>query len=367
LASIYDVAKLAGISTATVSAVVNRQDKVEAKTRRRVLAAIKKLHYQPNLYARNLARGRTHLLGLIISDVVNPFFGELAQSIRLQAQARGYELSLASTQFSAEGLILAVKRMVGMRVMGLAIMTTEMSDQALEILRNSKTPTVFEDVGTVSETISNIRIDYEGGILKAMKYLVDLGHKRILFVRSYPDTAPQEPPFLSIRLRTEAFKNVARQFRSEGIESEIVSYSGPGPKAGQLAIHKALDTLPSFTAAIAIADTVALGVLRGLQQRGVRVPEDVSVVGFDNNYLCEYLYPPLTSVNIPCAKLGKMVVDCLVKTIEDREPGHELLLETELVVRESATRLSKGKARKHPLELSRSENASLSDLVQGFG
>jgi DNA-binding LacI/PurR family transcriptional regulator len=303
-------------------------------------------------------------LGLIISDVVNPFFGELAQSIRLEAQARGYELSLASTQFSEEDLILAVKRMVGMRVMGLAIMTTEMSAQVLEILQNSKTPTVFEDVGTVSETISNIRIDYEGGILKAMTYLVDLGHRRILFVRSYPDTAPQEPPFLSIALRTEAFKNVAKQFRSEGVESEIVTSSGPGPKAGQLAIHKALNTLPSFTAAIAIADPVALGVLRGLQQRGVRVPEDVSVVGFDNNYLCEYLYPPLTSVDIPRAKLGKMVVDCLIKNVEDREPGHELLLETELVVRESATCFSKSKARKHPPELSRSENASLSDLGQ---
>lgn len=366
MASIYDVAKVARVSTATVSAVVNGQDKVEAKTRRRVLAAIKKLHYQPNLYARNLARGRTHLLGLIFSDVVNPFFGELAQSIRLEAQARGYELSLASTQFSEEGLILAVKRMIGMRVMGLAIMTTEMSDQVFEILRNSKTPAVFEDVGTVSETISNIRIDYEGGILKAMQYLVDLGHKRILFVRSTPDTAPQEPPFLSIRLRTEAFMNVAKQFRSEGIESEIVTYPGPGPKAGQLAIHKALDNLPSFTAAIAIADTVALGVLRGLQQRGVRVPDDVSVVGFDNNYLCEYLYPPLTSVDIPRAKLGKMVVECLIKNVENQEPGHELLLETNLVVRDSATRLSKSRTRKRPAELSRSENSPLSNLGRRF-
>lgn len=341
MASIYDVAKHAGVSTATVSAVVNGQDKVEAKTRRRVLASVKKLHYQPNLYARNLARGQTHLLGLIISDVVNPFFGEVVQSIRLEAQARGYELSLASTQFSEEDLILAVQRMVGMRVMGLAIMTTETSSQVLEILQNSRTPTVFQDVGEVGEMISNIRIDYEGGILKAVKYLVDLGHQRIIFVRTYPDTARQEHPFLSIDLRTEAFKKVAKQFKSEGIEWEVITYSGPGPQAGQLAIHKALDTYPGFTGAIAIADPVALGVLRGLQQRGVRVPADVSVVGFDNNYLCEYLCPPLTSVNIPRSKLGKMVVECLIRNIEEKEPGQELLLETDLVVRESATRFSK--------------------------
>jgi DNA-binding LacI/PurR family transcriptional regulator len=341
LAKIYDVAKLAGVSTATVSAVVNGQNTVEARTRRRVLAAIKKLHYQPNLYASNLARGTTRLLGLIVSDIVNPFFGEIAQSIRQEALARGYEVSLASTQFSGQDLVLAVKRMIGMRVAGLAIMTTEMNAQILEILRNHRTPSVFEDVGTVSDTISNIRIDYEGGIFKAVKYLVDIGHKKILFVRSYPDTEQHESAFLSIRLRTSAFQEAVNKFRPDGIEGEIVTCPGPGPKAGQQAIHKAAEEL-KFTAAIAIADPVALGVLRGLQQRGLRVPEDVSLIGFDNSYLCEYLHPPLTSVNIPRNKLGRMVVDCLVRNVENKEPGRELALETDLIIRESTSRFTEG-------------------------
>ncbi len=344
MAKIYDVAKVAGVSTATVSAVVNGQNTVEAKTRRRVLAAIKKLHYQPNLYASNLARGTTRLLGLIVSDIVNPFFAEIAQSIRQEAQARGYEVSVGSTQFSRDDLVAAVKRMIGLRVAGVAIMTTEMNPQILEILRQHRTPAVFEDVGTVSDTLSNIRIDYEGGIFKAVKYLVDLGHKRILFVRSYPDSQQQEAAFLSIRLRTLAFQKAVKQFKSEGIRPEIVTCPGPGPKAGQQAILRTLDQL-KFTAAIAIADPVALGVLRGLQQRGVRVPEDVSLVGFDNSYLCEYLCPPLTSVNIPRNKLGKMVVDCLVRNVENKEPGRELLLETDLIVRESASRLVEGSRR----------------------
>ncbi len=340
MASIYDVAKLARVSTATVSAVVNNQDKVDPRTRRRVLAAIKKLHYQPNLYARNLARGRTHLLGLIVSDIANPFFGEVTQSIRQEAQARGYELSLASTQFSGEDLILAVKRMLGMRVAGLAIMTTEMTAEVLEILQASRTPAVFEDVGTASETISNIRIDYEGGIFKAVRYLVDLGHRRILFVRTYPENTERERPLLSINLRTRAFQVVVKQFEASGVKPEIVTCAGPGPKAGQLAIQKAFDERREFTAAIAIADPVALGVLHGLHRRGLRIPEDVSVVGFDNSYLCEYLHPPLTSVDIPRARLGKMVVDCLLSHIEGIHPGRELLLETNLVVRESATCLT---------------------------
>jgi DNA-binding LacI/PurR family transcriptional regulator len=339
LASIYDVAKLANVSTATVSAVINGQDKVESKTRRRVLAAIKKLHYQPNFYASNLAKSKMRLLGLIVSDILNPFFGEIAQSIRQEAQARGYEISLADTQFSRKELVSAVKRMVGMRVAGLAIMTTEMDSQVLEILRASRVPAVFEDVGTVDETISNIRIDYEGGIYKVVKYLVDLGHKRILFVRTYPEnTTKDDLPLLSINLRTTAFQRVAKQFKQAGIEPQIVSYSGRGPKAGQEAIHKALDHCKGFTAAIAIADPVALGVLRGLHQRGIRVPEEVSLVGFDNSYLCEFLCPPLTSVDIPRRGLGKMVVDCLAGNVESKEPGRELKLETNLVLRESATR-----------------------------
>lgn len=337
VASIYNVAKLARVSTATVSAVANGQDKVEPRTRRRVLAAIKKLHYQPNLYARNLARGKTCLLGLIVSDIANPFFGEVTQSIRQEAQACGYELSLASTQFSGEDLVLAVKRMLGMRVTGLAIMTTEMTAEVLEILQASKTPAVFEDVGTVSETISNIRIDYDGGIFKAVRYLVDLGHRRILFVRTYPESTEQERPLLSISLRTQAFLKVVKQFESSRVEPEIVSYTGPGPKAGQLAIQKAFDERKEFTAAIAIADPVALGVLHGLHRRGLRIPEDISVVGFDNSYLCEYLHPPLTSVDIPRGRLGKMVVDCLISNIEGKHAGRELVLETNLVVRESAT------------------------------
>ena len=340
MANIYDVAKLARVSTATVSAVVNDQDKVEKRTRERVLDAIQQLHYQPNLYARNLAKGQTRLLGLIISDVLNPYFGELSQLIRIEAEACGYEVVLADTQFSQHSLLSIIRRMVGMRMAGIAIMTSEMNSQVLEVLRNSRTAAVFEDVGTVSKNISNVRIDYEGGIFKAMKYLVDLGHREIIFVQTDPEADQKHHPLLSIRLRTEAFKKVAQQFKDSGVRAKIISHRGPGPRAGEEAIRGVLDSQRKFTAVMAIADPVAIGVLRTLQRKGIRVPEDVSIVGFDNSYLCDYLYPPLTSVNIPRDKLAKAVVDSLLGTVERKEPGRELYLDTDLVVRESATPLA---------------------------
>jgi DNA-binding LacI/PurR family transcriptional regulator len=345
LAKISDVARQAGVSTATVSAVVNERGTVEAGTRRRVLGAINKLHYQPNLYASNLARGRTHLLGLVVSDIINPFFSEIAQAVRQEAQARGYEVSLASTQFSQADLVSAIHRMIGMRVAGVAIMSTEMDNRVLEILRAHRMPAVFEDVGTVGETVSNIRIDYEGGIFKAVRYLVDLGHRRILYVRSYPDTHQKEAAFLSICMRTQAFHKALKQFKPAGLVADIVTCPGPGPKAGYQAILKALEHF-TFTAVMAIADPVALGVLRGLRARGVEIPRDVSLVGFDNSYLCEYLCPSLTSVNIPRLRLGQMVVDCLVRNVENKEPGRELILETDLIVRESTAPPHPGKRRR---------------------
>jgi len=334
VANIYQVAKLAKVSTATVSAVVNNQDVVEAKTRKRVLAAIKQLHYQPNLYASNLARGRTRLLGLVVSDIANPFFGELAHVIQQEALARGYEVLLATTDFSSKRLIASLKQMIGMRAAGVAIMTSEMQKQALELLRSHHAPAVFEDVGAADRHISNLRIDYEGGILKAVRYLVDLGHRNILFVKTYPVGDERGINFFSIRQRFEAFQAAIKSFKALGVSPQVVTYGGPGPVAGLGAIRKAL-TQSRFTAVVAIADPPALGILRGLREAGLSIPRDVSVIGFDNTYLCEYLNPPLTSVNIPRALVGRLVVETLLRMIENNEPGRELRVETELIVRES--------------------------------
>lgn len=333
-ANIYQVAKAAKVSTATVSAVVNDHDVVEAKTRKRVLAAIKQLHYQPNVYASNLARARVHMLGLIVSDIVNPFFGELAHVIQQEALARGYEVLLATTDFSSKRLIASLKRMIGMRVAGVAIMTSEVQPQVIDILRSHNVPAMFEDVGTADRHISNLRIDYDGGILKAVRYLVDLGHRNILFVKTYPVADDRGINLFSLRRRVEAFQSATSSFRGLGVSPQLVTCGGPGPAAGLGAIRKALPQ-SRFTAVVAIADPPALGILRGLREAGLSIPRDVSVVGFDNSYLCEYLTPPLTSVNIPRGLVGRLVVETLLRMIENNESGRELYVETELIVRES--------------------------------
>lgn len=334
MANIADVAKLARVSTATVSAVVNGRDIVEARTRRRVQAAIEKLNYQPNLYASSLARRQQRLLGLIVSDIGNPFFAEIAQEVQREALARDYQLAFATTDFSAPRLLALVRQMVGLRVAGLAIMTSEMEPQVLEVLARHRVPTIFEDVGTAGELVSNIRIDYEGGIFMAVKYLADLGHRRILFVRSHP-AAASERRFQSLWRRSQAFLAAARTLAPAGVRAEVVQCAGPGPQAGLQAAQRAIADGLRFTAAVAIADPVALGLLRGLRQAGRRVPEDVSVIGFDNSYLCDFTEPPLTSVDVPRVALARMAVETLIRNVEQQEPGKVLALPTRLFLRES--------------------------------
>ena len=334
MAKIGDVAKLAGVSTATVSAVINGVDTVKPKTKRRVLAAVEKLNYQPNLYARSLARGRSRMLGVIVSALDNRFFAEIAQIAETNALENGYQVLIASTQFSMERLRSAVRQMIGMRVDGLIIMTSEFDPDVLEMLRSRKVPVVFEDVGTVDPTTSNMRVDYEGGIQRAMRTLVEMGHTRILFVQSHLDVAEWNQ-MLSIRLRAEAFHDAARQFPE--VEASFLDAPGVLFEAGQAAAAEALNRF-QFTGVIANCDPIALGLLHGFRRAGLQVPAEVSIIGFDDSPECEYTEPQLTSVRIPRDLIGRAAVETLRRMIENGQPGCEIRIPTELVMRESVVR-----------------------------
>lgn len=334
MANIDDVAKLAGVSTATVSAVLNGQNIVKPQTRRRVTDAICKLNYHPNLYARSLARGRSAMLGLVISDIINPFFSDIAQVVQTEANRHGYQVFISATQFSLERLKAAVRYLIGMRADGIIIMTTEMDDEVLASIRGRRIPVIFEDAGTVDRTTSNLRIDYEGGIFSAVRCLVEMGHRDMLYVENPP--APiDRANLLSLRIREDAFLTAAQSF--PGVRTFRVAVPGPPLPAGIQAAAEALAKYP-FTAAVVNADPIALGFLRGLRRAGCRVPHDVSVIGFDNSPGCEYTDPPLSSVSIPRETVARVAVENLAAMIERQEPGREIHIPTELILRESVAR-----------------------------
>lgn len=337
-ATIRDVARLADVSLSTVSAVINEQDIVSPDTKQRVLEAIKRLDYQPTLYASNLARRKTRVLGLIISNLSNPFFAEVAQGFERAAQSRGYQVSLTATNFSSAQLRVCVNQMLGMRVAGLAILTSEFDEEAMTIVKAGRTPSVFLDVGIPGPHTGNIRVDTKGGMFQAVSHLVELGHREILFVRN-SQKSEGEPSMLSHRNRSDGFKSAMRKHRDSNLRFHVIDLPGPAALAGLNAIRQALSRY-KFTAVVAITDLVAFGVYRGLNEAGLEVPRDVSVVGFDNTFICEFMNPPLTTINIPKASIGDLAVSMLIEEEQSLgKSGQEVVLSTELVERQSTIEL----------------------------
>ncbi len=332
-AKIQDVARLADVSLSTVSAVINDKDIVSEKTKRKVLDAIARLDYQPSLYASNLARHRTRVLGLIVSNLVNPFFAEITQIFEKEAHKHGYQVSLTDTNFSPLQLRMCVRQMLSMRVAGVAVLTSEFDDDAFSLLKSSNIPSVFLDVGTPGPHTGNIRVDTKGGMFLAVHHLVELGHRDILFVRN-SRKAEKEPSLLSHRYRSQGLMEAVRKSGADKVKVQVVDISGPGAHAGLRAIRSVIKDR-SFTAVVAITDTVAFGVYRGLDEANLRVPQDVSVIGFDNTYLSEFMNPPLSTINIPKEDLGKSAVEMLLQDGESEKHGREVKLRTELIIRKS--------------------------------
>lgn len=332
-ATIRDVARLADVSLSTVSAVMNGKDIVSDDTKSRVLKVVSRLSYQPSLYASNLARHRTRVLGLIVSNLVNPFFAETAQAFEAEGRRHGYQVALLETRFSPARLRACVRQMLGMRVAGLAVLTSEFDEESFALLKASDTSSVFLDVGAAGLHMGNIHVDTKSGMFDAVSHLVELGHREILFVRNSVKAEP-EPSLLSHRFRNQGFSEAIRKYRSQGVKAAVVDVPGPGAQAGLKAIRKALKT-EHFTGVVAITDMVALGVYHGLTEAGLRIPQDVSVVGFDNTYLSEFMSPSMTTVDIPRETLCKVAVEMLLEEGAHKRRGREVKVATHLVIRDS--------------------------------
>jgi LacI family transcriptional regulator len=272
-------------------------------------------------------------MGLIVSNLINPFFADAAQEFEKAAAAHGYQVSLASTNFSPSQLRVCVTQMLGMRVAGLAVLTSEVDDEALALLKSCKTPSVFLDVGTPGPHMANISVDTRRGMFLAVRHLVELGHRDILFVRNSHESEAG-PLLLSHRRRSQGLRDAVRGHLAEGVKVQVVDLPGFGAQAGLNAIRSVRENR-SFTAVICINDMVAVGVYRGLSEANLRIPQDVSVIGFDNTYLSEFLNPPLSTIHIPREDMSKLAVEMLLQLVEGGNIGRDIKLATELIIRES--------------------------------
>jgi DNA-binding LacI/PurR family transcriptional regulator len=326
--SLEAVARRAGVSTATVSRALNGLETVKSSTRARVLKAAAALNYHPNLHASSLARGGSRTLGIIVSNLENPFFFDIFRVLEADAHAHGYQVVVAHTDYRPEQLVSSTRLMIGWRVAGLAAIVSEMDTALIEMLNHNRIPVVFYDVGTPRKNITNVRVDYRQGIRRVVEYLRGLGHARLAFLGHHATLGPLDE-------RRKAFvESVARFSPPPQVQ---IAAGADAMEGGRAAARELLASGFRPTAIVCVNDFMAVGVLRELREHGLRVPRDISVTGFDNIRLGEFCSPPLTTVHIPREQIGHIMFEHLARGPgQQGQSGREIVIDPELVVRESS-------------------------------
>jgi LacI family transcriptional regulator len=329
---IRDVARRAKVSTATVSRTVNQVATVDAQLAKRVWKAIAELGYYPNRQARALVSGRSRVFGLIVSEITNPFFPEIVQTFETLAVEQNYEILLTSTVHDPKRMELAVRRMIEGRVDGVAILTFGMEDELLEHLRFRNLPLVFVDVGPKAPRVSNIRVDYAHGIRQAVQHLAAMRHERIGFV-----TGPLR--LRSAVARRDAFEASMREIGLQ-VRPEFIVEGDHRLEGGKLALQELSKLREQPTALMCSNDMTAIGVMRQAFDLGISVPQELSIIGFDDTRLADFMIPPLTTIQMSQAELATLAFNALLKEVKREAPtpnGTEFVLKTQLILRNSTT------------------------------
>jgi LacI family transcriptional regulator len=348
---IRDVAKHARVSIATVSRTINRVPTVDAQLAERVWKAIGELNYFPNTQARALVSGRTRLLGLLVSEITNPFFPELIEGFEEIAVANGYEILIGSTSYDLARMATCIRRMLERNVEGVAVMTFGIERPLLEELSSRDIPMVFVDAGPPGPLIRALIVDYRRGIREGVQHLAALGHRNIAFISGPLGQG-------SAQARKTAFIESVKEIESaEEVESVDEIGLTPRPawliegdhtlEGGMRAMTHLLSLPERPTAVMCSNDMTAIGALRVLARAGLGVPRDMSVIGFDDIHLAEFVYPPLTTVRMSRKDLARGAFESLRSVAENLEPSQQRswTIPTRLIIREST-----GSAPKLPLK-----------------
>lgn len=326
-ATIQDVAKIAGVSVATVSRVLNQSSSVAKNTRDVVLEAIKQLDYRPNFLARNLRRTETKMVLVLLPTIANPFYSRIVKGIEDVALKNGYNVMLCNTDSDVGRERVYIELLKDRRADGIIFMAPEMDEQELTAL-GAEFPVVQCCEYKESVPLPLVAIDNFDAAEKATRHLLSLGHRRIGLITC-------RNSFVSTIRREQGYKSALEAANIEPDE-QLVTYGDYSFKSGQRAAIQLLGMKDRPTAIFAISDTMAIGALRAAREKSLFVPEDLAVLGFDNISFASMCDPMLTTVSQPKYDLGCTAMDLLLREIrgELKEPM-DIVLENELIIRES--------------------------------
>ncbi len=331
MASLKDVAQEADVSIATVSRFFNNSNKVKAETRERVLNAVKALSFQPSRVARRLRaqNGQTHLLGLIIPDIQNPFYSDVARGVEDVAHAHDYALLICNSDEDTKKEKLYIDIMRAESVDGVILPPIRhMDDKTMGSLIRIGLPTVCVDRSVTGIEVDTVTVDNRQGVYDAIDLLIRLGHRRIGFISGLP--------YHSTSIERRQGYEHALAAHGLALDEELICIGDSREESGRMLTGKLLNMTQPPTALFTSNNLMTLGALEAIQTRGLSIPDDVAIIGFDDISWATLLNPPLTVVRQPSYEIGRRAADMLFHRIaEPQRPSALTVLKTKLVVRGS--------------------------------
>jgi len=336
--TIYDIAKEAGVSAATVSRVLTNSANVSAEKRERVMALVEKYNFEPNALAKGLVNTKTRTIGVLAADIRNPYYAALFVACERAAREVNYSVTLCNSFGGAENEKTMLKMLQAQRVDAIIQMGGSVDDLAsnedyVEAVNQTMATTPVIITGKLDGTrCHSVRIDSMMAMELLLEHLINLGHRRIALIGGRKNV-------LATFEKHQRYKQILKANMIEYIPELIAEDSGYDFESGYSSAKKLLEGGVIPTAIIAINDFSAIGIMRYLSEKGLRVPEDISVVSYDNTYMSQMVTPRLTTVDYNYDEFGRKLIDTTVSLIEGRKSGALRMITPTLIVRESSARV----------------------------
>ncbi len=333
MATMKDIARLAGVSTSTVSHVINKSRFVSDEIAERVNNAAQQLNYAPSALARSLKMNRTKTIGMLVTTSTNPFFGEVVKGVERSCYHQGYNLILCNTEGDNQRMKASINTLLQKRVDGLLLMCSTLEGERLDVFdRYPDIPIVVMDWGPILFASDKIQDNSLQGGYMAAKHLIECGHKEIGCITG---------PLIrhQAQMRYEGYKRALAE-AGIAINPDWIVESDFECEGGYQAFEKLYQRGKLPSALFVSNDMMAMGVIQAARQRGLRVPDDLSLIGYDDVHIAKFMTPALTTIHQPKYRLGKAAVDTLLYRLENPDTTAQVVqLEPTLVVRNSVRKL----------------------------
>lgn len=335
--NIKDIAKMAGVGVSTVSRVINQHADVKEETRKHVLEIIETYNYIPNNSARNLKRAESMDIGILIKGMYNPFFARMIQSIEKRLSSAGYSVIIHYNIDDTKDIDVAYEFITEKKLKGIICLGgdfDQLTDRQITRLRVPLILTSTEIPENVDRKLfSSVIVDNETAAYSAVEHLIKQGHTNIGLI----STGPYDKSVGTIR--TEGY---IKALENNGLDKkdqyfEVGAYTF---ETGYEAMNRLLDKASDLTAVFAISDVMAIGAAKAIRERGLRIPEDISLVGFDDIDYASYFYPPLTTVHQPVDEIALATADMMTDLLDEKNRNKHLVFNTALIIRETCTKRS---------------------------